>query len=91
MKNQVIEINYTVMLYAGIMYTSLVISGWLLIRLTIACFKLPTILRNAEQLLQGPLDKDQQTSITGKNYEIEIDFIIVGVRARAPVCAYKHV
>lgn len=47
MKNQTIEIDFTVMLYAGIMYTGLVISGWLLMRLTIACFKLPSILNAA--------------------------------------------
>lgn len=68
MKNQVIEMNFTVMLYAGIMYTGLVISGWLLIRLTIACFKLPTILHG--QLQRGPNEDEdlpvQRTSITGE-------------------------
>lgn len=50
MKNQVVEVNYTGMLYTGIMYTGLVICGWLLIRLTIACFKLPFILREGQNL-----------------------------------------
>ncbi|XP_016656739.1 uncharacterized protein LOC107882634 [Acyrthosiphon pisum] len=47
MKNQTIKIDFTAMLYIGIMYIGLVISGWLLMRLTIACFKLPSILNDA--------------------------------------------
>lgn len=43
MKNQAIEVNFTGMLYAGIVYTSLVVSGWLLWRLTIACFNFPSM------------------------------------------------
>lgn len=60
MKNQEIEINFTVVLYAGIMYTCLVISGWILLRLTIACFKLPSILSTG-QLLQGDVDAENET------------------------------
>lgn len=65
MKNQTIEVDFTVMLYAGVMYTGLVISGWLLVRLTIACFKLPSIL-NATAELQGPED-DGTTSMLPKS------------------------
>lgn len=48
MTDQTTEISFSVVFYTGIMYTGLVISGWLLIRLTIACFKLPALL-NTEQ------------------------------------------
>lgn len=58
MKNQAIELNFTVMLYAGVMYTGLVVSGWLLMRLTIACFKLPAILQSAEHG-QGPAAENE--------------------------------
>lgn len=57
MKNQTVEINFTIMLYTGIMYMGLVISGWILIRLTIACFKLPSIL-NAGKLQERYLDEN---------------------------------
>lgn len=60
MKNQEIEINFEVVLYAGIMYTGLVISGWILLRLTIACFKLPSILSTG-QLLQDAMDDEDET------------------------------
>ncbi|VVC32007.1 Hypothetical protein CINCED_3A025652 [Cinara cedri] len=58
MPDQTAEINFTVVLYAGIMYTGLVISGWLLMRLTIACFKLPSIL-NAGQFQEGLEDEEE--------------------------------
>lgn len=64
MKNQTIEIDFTVMLYAGVMYTGLVFSGWLLLRLTIACFKLPALLREAEPWEEKLLD----TAVTGETY-----------------------
>jgi len=66
MKNQTIKIDFTAMMYIGIMYTGLVISGWLLMRLTIACFKLPSIL-NAAAAAAELKEQSQQTSTTG-NY-----------------------
>ncbi|XP_025416166.1 uncharacterized protein LOC112687586 [Sipha flava] len=66
MKNQAIEINFTVVLYAGIMYTGLVISGWLLLRLTVACFKLPSILSSGQLLgpdIEDELENMQQALI----------------------------
>jgi len=62
MKNQTIKIDFTAMLYIGIMYTGLVISGWLLMRLTIACFKLPSILNAAATAAE----LKERTSTTGK-------------------------
>lgn len=61
MKTQTIKIDFTAMLYAGILYTGLVISGWLLIRLTIACFKLPSILNTVEE----SKNKTKRTSTSG--------------------------
>lgn len=64
MKNQTIKIDFTAMMYIGIMYTGLVISGWLLMRLTIACFKLPSILNAAA----AATELKEQASSTG-NYK----------------------
>lgn len=72
MKNQAIEVDFTVMLYAGVMYTGLVISGWLLVRLTIACFKLPSIL-NAAAESQGPED-DGRIPVLRERMSDEGDF-----------------
>lgn len=66
MKNQKIKIDFTAMLYTGIMYTGLVISGWLLMRLTIACFKLPSILNAAAAAAESD-NKKEWTSTLG-NY-----------------------
>lgn len=67
MKNQEIEVNFSVMLYAGIMYTGLVISGWLLIRLTIACFRFPAILKSVQECADDKYDETQwQTIVAGK-------------------------
>lgn len=63
MKNQTIKIDFTAMLYIGIMYTGLVISGWLLVRLTIACFKLPSILNAAAAAVESE-KKVERTSTT---------------------------
>lgn len=73
MKNQAVEINFTVMLYAGIMYTGLVISGWLLVRLTIACFKFPALLQNVERLKQNEdLRTEQQASVIAAGETVTI-------------------
>lgn len=70
MKNQGIEINFTAMLYAGVIYTSLVVFGWLLLRLTIACFKLPSAL-NTEQMneitrqLRESIKEDERAAAAG--------------------------
>jgi len=66
MKIETIKIDFTAMLYAGILYTGLVISGWLLIRLTIACFKLPSILNAADE----SKNKTKRTSTIGISYII---------------------
>jgi hypothetical protein len=75
MKNQAIEINFTVVLYAGIMYTGLVISGWLLLRLTVACFKLPSILSSGQLLgpdIEDELENMQQALIKGKDVATQV-------------------
>ncbi|XP_050053969.1 uncharacterized protein LOC114128826 [Aphis gossypii] len=64
MKTQTIKIDFTAMLYTGILYTGLVISGWLLIRLTIACFKLPSIL-NAVEESKNKTKQSKRTSTLG--------------------------
>ncbi|XP_026814481.1 uncharacterized protein LOC113554718 [Rhopalosiphum maidis] len=66
MKIQTIKIDFTAMLYAGILYTGLVISGWLLIRLTIACFKLPSILNAADE----SKNKTKRTSTIAVNEDL---------------------
>lgn len=67
MKNQATEVNFTVMLYAGLMYTGLVISGWLLMRLIVACFKLPSLL-NEKQLQMQELEKHARQMLMKGNF-----------------------
>ncbi|XP_050533226.1 uncharacterized protein LOC126901068 isoform X2 [Daktulosphaira vitifoliae] len=52
MKNQVVVVNFRVMAYTGILYIVLVFSVWLLIRLTIACFRLPSALSATQETLK---------------------------------------
>ncbi|CAH1709084.1 unnamed protein product [Aphis gossypii] len=61
--------DFTAMLYTGILYTGLVISGWLLIRLTIACFKLPSIL-NAVEESKNKTKQSKRTSTLGENEDL---------------------
>lgn len=97
MKNQAVELNFAVVLYAGVVYAGLVVSGWLLVRLTIACFKLPAVLRRAERG-QGPAavdDEDEiprrrrrrRSSVAGESWCIVVRIYYRG----RDLCAIKNV
>ncbi|XP_050429517.1 uncharacterized protein LOC126838821 [Adelges cooleyi] len=64
MKNQVVVINFTAMMYTCIMYIVLVFCVWLLIRLTIACFKLPSMLNAANE---AEMERDKLLDVYKKN------------------------
>lgn len=68
MKYQKIVLEYWKLLYVTICYLLLALSGWVLIRLIIACFKYPQLMKNLQK--QQQLMRDD-TDVTSEEYIAE--------------------